>query len=156
MSSFDGLAQRELDELCRRFPMGYRPRLQWKKLRVSAGVAYYGVGVIALSTVVLQSEEAVIETLRHEYAHLLAIFRYGKKAAGHGKEWKQAMLDLGLEPKIYHRYDVQRNKPRQTVTYQCARCGSLIQRARRLPSRRQYVHSKCGGEVLLHSVAPNR
>jgi predicted SprT family Zn-dependent metalloprotease len=151
-TSLDQFAQQLLDDLCARHPMGYRPDLQWRRLRVTAGLAYTNARVIALSLIVLTTEEAVQDTLTHEYAHLLAVHRHGRKAAGHGRAWKEAMHDLGAEPRVYHSYCVQRNRPRQQVTYRCERCGRLIERRRRLPSKRLYVHSGCGGPVSLYRV----
>ncbi|MEZ0325984.1 MAG: SprT-like domain-containing protein [Fimbriimonas sp.] len=146
------LAEQHLDDLCARFPLGYRPVLLWKALRVSAGLAYYKEGRIALSSIVLTDEANMRETLTHEYAHLLAVFRHGQKGAGHGAPWKKAMLDLGLEPKVRHRFEVQRNTPRQKVVYRCKKCQKLIERSRRLPRRRVYVHSGCGGAIKLEAV----
>lgn len=149
---FETLANALLDELCASHPMAARPSLVWKSLRVSAGIAYTRRNAIALSRIVLVSEEAVRDTLIHEYAHLLAVHRHGAAGAGHGPAWRQAMHDLGVEPKVYHRYQVERNQKRQVVTYQCTKCGRLIERSRRLPKRRKYMHSDCGGLVKLKSV----
>ncbi len=146
------LADRHLDELCTRFPMGYRPALVWKPLRVSAGLAYFKEGRIALSSLVLTDETNMRETLTHEYAHLLAVYRHGQKGAGHGAAWKRAMLDLGAEPKVRHRFEVQRNTPRQKVIYRCKKCETLIERTRRLNRRRVYVHSGCGGTIKLEGI----
>lgn len=141
-----------LRRLCRKFPMGYEPTLTWKNLRVTAGVAYYKRGEIALSRIVLTDKEKIRLTLTHEYAHLLAVYRYGQKGAGHGAPWKEAMLDLGLEPKVLHDYPCQRNAKRQLVVYQCLRCGTKLKRARQLPKRRKYVHATCGGALRLQAV----
>ena len=141
-----------LEELCLRFPLGYRPTLLWRPYRVTAGMAYYRARAIGLSIHVLQTEDAMRETLLHEYAHLLAVQRAGKKASGHGPVWCQAMRDLGLEPKVRHNYEVVRNVPRQKVTYQCVRCGAAILRSRRLPRRKKFVHASCGGDLRLTEV----
>lgn len=152
MTSFVDLAETHLDRLCEQFPLGYRPVIVWKRLRVSAGLAYYRAGRIALSSVVLTTEEAVLETLTHEFAHLLAVVRHGQKGAGHGEPWKQAMLDLGAKPTVRHCYAVQRNAVRQKVVYRCTRCGALIERNRRLPKKRRYMHRGCGGDIRLAGV----
>jgi predicted SprT family Zn-dependent metalloprotease len=149
------IANRHLDDLCARFPLGYRPVLVWKALRVSAGIAYYRAGRIALSSVVLKDEASTLETLTHEYAHLLAVHRHGQKGAGHGAAWKRAMHDMGAEPKVRHRYEVQRNTPRQKVLYRCKKCQRLIERSRRLPRKKIYVHSGCGGSIKLEAVLPS-
>ncbi len=139
-----------LNQLCSDFPMGYRPQLLWKnRLRVTAGMAYTAEGKIALSSVLLDSREKLERTLKHEYAHLLAVARHGKRATGHGKHWRQAMLDLGEKPEVYHRYPAKRNQSRQRVGYVCDRCGVTVVRKRRLPKRRKYLHARCGGVVKL-------
>jgi predicted SprT family Zn-dependent metalloprotease len=132
--------------------MGYRPMLVWKNLRVSAGIAYTRAKSIALSRVLLTTESTVAETLRHEYAHLLAVHRAGPKGGGHGVHWRQAMVDLGAEPKVYHKFSVERNKRHQRVTYECLTCGRLIERSRKLPHRRRYLHAGCGGDIRLKQV----
>ncbi len=58
-------------------------------------MAYYRIGTIGLSRTVITNEQQLRDTLVHEYAHLLAYVRYGRKGVGHGPPWKQAMTDLG-------------------------------------------------------------
>lgn len=135
-----------------RCPLPLRPALRWKNLRVSAGIAHYRSWSISLSRLLLTTEQRVADTLAHEYAHLLAVHRHGPKAANHGSLWKQAVRDLGYEPSVRHAYDVQRNARRQQAVYECARCGALIYRSRRLPKGRRYVHAACGGAVRLRIV----
>jgi SprT protein len=135
-----------------RFPLNYRVRLKWKGYRVTAGIAYYRTGIIGLSQKVLPNVEAVRETVLHEYAHLLAVFRHGRSAANHGAAWQNAMADLGLPPIVRHSFAVERNVKRQRVTYHCSRCGAPIVRHRRLPKSRKYVHANCGGDLRLGSV----
>ncbi len=146
------LADALLQELCVKHPIGYVPKLVWKRLRVTAGTAHYRAGMITLSAIVLCDPERLGITIRHEYAHLMAFVRHGRKGAGHGEPWKNAMRELGLEPKVRHKYEVTRNVARQEVAYACQRCGETFTRKRRLPARRKYVHAKCGGSLKLHSV----
>jgi predicted SprT family Zn-dependent metalloprotease len=119
-------------------------------------MAYYKKGEIALSSVVLVSQEQVQATLVHEYAHLLAVKRHGMRAGAHGAAWRQAMIDLGAEPKVRHNYEVLRNKPRQQVTYLCVKCGKEFDRTRRLPKRRKYVHASCGGALKLKAIVERK
>lgn len=146
------IAQEILRDAMARFPLSYVPVIRWKGLRVSAGMAYYRTGTIGLSSIILDTPEKLRSTLLHEYAHLLAVERHGRKAANHGVYWKQAMIDLGLEPKVRHNYECARNAPRQVVVYRCQRCGANIERKRRLPRSRRYVHASCGGGLRLFSV----
>jgi predicted SprT family Zn-dependent metalloprotease len=146
------LAEDILRQATERYPLSYVPILKWKNLRVSAGLAYYRTGTIGLSALILDTPEKLRHTLLHEYAHLLAFERHGRKAANHGIYWQQAMSDLGLPPKVRHNYECARNTPRQKVTYRCKRCGVHIDRNRKLPRNRKYVHARCGGALMLFSV----
>lgn len=102
---------------------------------------------------VLLTEHQVEVTLRHEYAHLMAYARCGRRGGrGHGPAWQSAMRELGLPPVVRHTYDVARNQPRQIVVYRCVRCGAEITRRRRLPRKKRYAHVGCGGEILLRDV----
>lgn len=146
LSDHEEFANDLLAQLCRDFPLGYEPELIWKNLRVSAGLAYYSrPGRIALSAKILKTEEQVSVTLRHEYAHLLAVSRYGMREKGHGAGWRKAMADLGLEPEVHHNYEVERIKPKHLAIYKCQRCGEQFARRRRLPRGRKYMHIRCGG-----------
>lgn len=145
-------AEAALAEAITKFPLSYTPRVEWRGYRVTAGMAYYRTGVIGLSERVLTTPEAVRETLLHEYAHLLAVYRHGTKAANHGPAWQKAMADLGLPPTVRHTYAVERNERRQQVTYLCLKCGKEFVRGRRLPRQRKYVHVGCGGDLRLHKV----
>lgn len=147
-------AVRLLEQLLSTFPLRRPLAIHWRNLRVTAGIAYHRDNRIALSRLVLTDLERLDETVRHEYAHLLAVVRHGPSAAGHTPEWRQAMLDLGLEPRVHHTYEVRRNRPRQQVAYRCQRCGCLILRRRRLPRRRRYVHAGCGGQVRFAWTRP--
>lgn len=141
-----------LNDLTQRFPLGYTPVVEWRRLRVTAGLAYYQEGRIALSVSLLNDPERLTRTLTHEYAHLLAYVRHGRRGTGHGPAWQKAMRDLGQEPEVRHRYEAPRNAPRQQVVYRCERCGTLIPRRRRLAQKRRYLHAACGGPIRLHAI----
>ena len=145
-------AQTALAEAIGRFPMSYVPALEWRRYSVTAGMAHYQHGLISLSAVVLKDPEHIRETLLHEYAHLLAYDRHGRKGTGHGKHWKQAMVDLGLEPKVHHHYEVTRNQSRQVVVYRCKKCGVSFERKRQFQRRKKYFHQRCGGQITLVEV----
>lgn len=146
------LAERELDRLCAAFPLGYRPALEWRPFRTTAGMAYFRRRAIGLGAAVLTTPERLVDTLVHEYAHLLAFARHGARGVGHGAPWRRAMADLGSEPRVRHTYEVARNASRQSVVYRCVRCGTAIERRRRLPKNRVYVHAQCGGGLRLEGI----
>lgn len=146
------LADRVLAELQVKHPLKRAARLEWRPYRVTAGMAYYKLNLIGLSRHVLNTKESVEDTIIHEYAHLMAFERAGRRGAGHGAPWQQAMQELGRTPKVRHTYQVTRNTKRQEVGYLCLRCGQTILRSRRLPRRRKYVHASCGGDLRLAFV----
>lgn len=145
-------ARQALVEAESQFPLSFTPELEWRRYSVTAGMAHYQQGLISLSAIVLKEPNQVRETLLHEYAHLLAFDRHGRKGVGHGRHWRQAMVDLGLEPKVHHQYEVVRNQARQTVVYRCKKCGETFARKRRLPQRKRYFHRQCGGQIALLEV----
>lgn len=145
-------AQDALAEANARFPLSYSPALEWRRYSVTAGMAHYQKGVISLSAIVLKEPGQVRETLLHEYAHLLAFDRHGRSGAGHGKYWKKAMVDLGLEPKVHHQFEVVRNQSRQTVIYRCKKCGESFPRKRKFQKGRRYFHRQCGGQIVFVEV----
>lgn len=152
MQSLDLLARRLLAEAESRFPLGYSPRLEWRAYRTTAGRAYPAQKLITLSRELMTDEARLRETLLHEYAHLLAVARDGRRGHGHGPSWQRAMRDLGLEPQVRHSFPCRRNQPRQVVTYRCERCGADLKRLRRLPRRRKYIHVGCGGALRFHEA----
>ena len=146
------LAEDCLDTLMRSHPLPRRPKIEWRGYRTTAGTANANTFTIALSKHVLDDADKLRSTFVHEYAHLLAFARFGRRGLNHGPAWQQAMRDLGADPQVYHRYDCQRNQPRQIVEYTCSNCGIVIPRKRKLPRNRKYLHRNCGGTIALHAV----
>lgn len=150
--AFDSFARELLVELTRSFPLSYSPVLVWSRFRTTAGMADVRQGQIRLSVHLLDSKERVELTLKHEYAHLLAVDRYGMRARGHGTHWRKAMEELGLAPEVHHHYDCKRNQTRQRVEYRCVKCGAAMHRSRKLPKFKRYIHVNCGGTLKLHEI----
>lgn len=150
--SLHQIAEEALAEAAEKFPLSYVAILEWRRYSVTAGMAHYQKGLITLSAIVLKDPEHIRETLLHEYAHLLAFDRHGRKGAGHGKHWKTAMQDLGLEPKVHHHYEVKRNTARQVVVYRCKKCSETFLRKRKFQRGKRYFHVKCGGQISFVEV----
>ena len=150
------IAEQAFANLLARHPLKRPARVEWRPYRVSAGMAYYKLNLIGLSSIVLTTESMVVDTLIHEYAHLLAYERHGRRGANHGPAWQAAMTELGRPPKVRHNYSVTRNAKRQEVGYECLRCGVTFVRARRLPKRKKYVHADCGGDLRLAFIRAKR
>lgn len=134
------------------FPLKAMPVVEWKPFRTTAGRASFRLNTIQLSFHILQDDAALESTLIHEYAHLLAHHRHGKRGMDHGFAWKKAMRDLGHQPKVTHSFDCARNVSRQVVRYRCQKCGEMLERTRRLPKNRQFVHISCGGPIVFVEV----
>ena len=145
-------AELALTEALEKFPMSYVPFIEWRRYSVTAGMAHYKDGMITLSVIVLKDPAHVRETVLHEYAHLLAFDRHGRKGSGHGQHWRKAMQDLGLEPKVHHHYEVVRNQSRQVVVYKCKKCGEKFSRRRQMTRSKRYFHRQCGGQIALVEV----
>jgi predicted SprT family Zn-dependent metalloprotease len=149
------LAVATLDRLMAHHPLPVRPGIEWRRYRTTAGMARFEPPAILLSTYVLDTPEKLRETFVHEFAHLLAVARHGRRAKGHGPTWRQAMRDLGAVPEVRHTMPCVRNTARQVLVYQCERCGLEFQRRRRLPARGRFVHAGCGGDVaFVRSALP--
>lgn len=141
------LARAILAEASARFPLRRPVHLEWRNYRTTAGLAQYRSNSIFLARHLLRDRESLRATLLHEYAHLLAFQRHGRKGVGHGTAWRKAMEDLGQTPEVRHSLDCRRNEIRQVVVLQCATCGAEFIRARMLNRRRKYFHVGCGGAI---------
>lgn len=147
----DEEAQSALAQVWNDFPLTRMPDLEWRTYSVTAGTANYRDWKICLSRKVLQGPEQVRTTLLHEYAHLMAVDRFGMKAASHGAEWKSCMAMLGLPPTVRHSYEVDRSN-RSVVQYRCQKCGQVIEARRRLARTKVWGHRNCGGRLILVGI----
>jgi len=141
-------AEKLLAETLAKFPLERPVKLLWKNYRTTAGMADYREHAIYLSKNLLITPDRLRDTLLHEFAHLLAFQRHGRSGAGHGKPWKQAMADLGLEARVHHQYECKRNQVRNPHLYTCNKCGAIIPRRRRLRRFLVYFHVGCGGKIV--------
>lgn len=91
-----------------------RPEIRYDIRNTNGGEAWFRVNRIRLNlTFLVENEEKFLaSTVPHEVAHLVAHAVYdtkpmnGKKVRPHGKEWKEVMGVLSLEPKVTHTYDL--------------------------------------------------
>lgn len=144
---FGQLAERIIAETLAQFPLSRPIHVQWRAYRTTAGMADYQTNTILLSKQLMTDEQRLRSTILHEFAHLLAFDRAGRHGRGHGPAWQKAMQDLGEVPTVRHNYECQRNTKRQSVRYECLKCGCIVTRSRRLPKRRIYLHAGCGGRI---------
>ncbi len=76
-----------------------------------AGQAWPRDGVLRFNPVLgAENWEHFLEhTVAHEVAHLLACWRDGEAALGHGPAWREAMAALKAQPRVCHEYDTSRS-----------------------------------------------
>ncbi|MCB1279803.1 SprT family zinc-dependent metalloprotease [Prosthecobacter sp.] len=103
------------------------------RLRSTAGYARYPAWAIELNPKLREFEGQVDRTLKHELAHLIAYHRSGRRRIEpHGKEWRQACVDLGIpDEKAHHRLPLPRNEVERKLTYACPACQTAVQRVRK-------------------------
>ena len=91
-----------------------RPEIRYDIRNTNGGEAWFHRNLIRLNLTFLVENEKdfLASTVPHEVAHLVAHYVYdskpmnGKKVRPHGKEWKEVMGVLSLEPKVKHTYDL--------------------------------------------------
>lgn len=117
---------RDLDESCHIYPT----------VKINArftyllGRATYELNLIEITRHLTSADRGqIIDTARHEYAHLLAYKRYDSRIAPHGPEWRQAALDCGAMPQrcapthsLSRAYRAATRRPSDTTILQCPGC----------------------------------
>ena len=99
-------------------------------------------------------DEFVNDTVVHEYAHV-ATLKLHPDATPHGKEWKQIMRLLGVEPTRCHAYDNELiYEKRATRSYMCTCCYQTINVDREahkkiMSGNYKPVHADCGEAPLI-------
>jgi predicted SprT family Zn-dependent metalloprotease len=101
-------------------------KFQFDRAKKRFGMCNYTTKIISLSKYLteINSEEKVTETLLHEIAHALAGHN-----AGHGKIWKEKMIELGQKPERCYGNEVI--TPKLKYTGRCKNfkiCKTEIQR----------------------------
>ena len=119
--------------------------LRWNpRLKNTAGMAYPGRALITLNPrLAIFGDAEVDRTLRHELGHLLAHERAGRRRIDpHGKEWKQACVDLGLPGESRtHNLPLPRKTIQPRHFYQCPGCGFVLKRVQ--PLKRKSACVRC-------------
>ena len=126
-------------ELARKVKVSWNPRM-----RTTAGRAWWPARAIELNPKLKEfSETEIWRTLKHEFAHLLAYERSGRRRIEpHGAEWKAACAELGIaDEKTYHSLPLKGRKLKKNYAYVCPSCLATIQRVR--PMRRAVACYTC-------------
>jgi len=138
-----------LPELARKVSVSWNARM-----RTTAGRAWWPARSIEMNPKLREfSEEEIWRTLKHEFAHLLAYERCGRKHIDpHGTEWRAACAELGIgDEKTYHSLPLKGRKMKRNHAYVCPACLVTIRRVR--PIRRAVACYTCckkhnGGNYL--------
>lgn len=134
-------SEEALEEMCREWLMELElsgaaklVKVMWNaRLKSTAGYASFPAWRIELNPRLLEFEGQVVQTLKHELAHLIAYHRAGRRRIDpHGQEWKMACACLGIaEEKACHQLPLPRARQKRTLAYRCQACGYVLHRVRR-------------------------
>jgi len=110
-------------------------RVKWNpRLTSCAGRADFRTKLIYLNPQLHAHPNEIERTFLHELAHLLAQFRAGRKRIlPHGKEWRQACVDLGIgDEKRCHNLPFPILERARKFLYQCPHCREKFPRVRKI------------------------
>jgi predicted SprT family Zn-dependent metalloprotease len=128
-----------LPELARKVRVTWNPRM-----RTTAGRAWWPSRSIEMNPKLKDFSEADIwRTLKHEFAHLLAYERCGRRHIDpHGPEWRAACTELGIPgEQPYHSLPLKARRLKRNHAYACPSCLAVITRVR--PIRRAVACYSC-------------
>jgi predicted SprT family Zn-dependent metalloprotease len=129
-----------LPELSRKVCVVWNPRM-----RTTAGRAWWPSRLIEINPKLKDlSETEVWRTLKHEFAHLLAFERCGRRQIDpHGIEWQMACSELGIPGEsARHSLQLKSRRMKRKYVYVCPSCFSEIKRVR-LMQRAVACYSCC-------------
>ncbi len=136
------------------FPSLIRPYFSVNKRTTRRlGMANYRTNSIEVSFKIFETHptsENLIDTIRHEIAHLLA------PGDGHGAEWKRQCKLIGCRDEQYAQYEevkVLHESMTRTFELTCTSCGEVIAHMtrKRRPSdswMSRHRHAGCGGGII--------
>jgi len=120
-----------------------------------AGQAMYYKNTIRVNEPLLNEnlDHYILQTIGHEYAHLLAPRNYGVEIKPHGYQWKHVMKELELKPSRCHNYKTKSARRMSLVPYECEKCGKDFNltkiRHNKIKRGTTYRHaSNCGGKLV--------
>lgn len=128
-----------LPELARKVRVIWNPRM-----RTTAGRAWWPTRNIELNPKLRDiSEEEVWHTLKHEFAHLVAYERAGRRRIEpHGIEWRAACAELGIPGETArHSLPLKGRRMKRKYAYVCPSCLSSLKRVR--PMKRAVACYSC-------------
>ena len=132
-----------------------RPEVLFNLRGQAAGQANYRATRIRFNQELLRKYKAefINQTVPHEFAHLIAYQKFGRRIKPHGKEWKSVMIELGASPSRTHGFEASSARKLRRFLYQCNCEGSSYEltsiRHNRIQRGQMYICSKCGVPVFM-------
>lgn len=117
-----------IPELARKVRVSWNPRM-----RTTAGRAWWPHRSIEMNPKIRDIGEAEIwRTLKHEFAHLVAYERCGRRRIDpHGPEWRAACAELGIPGEAAcHSLPLKSRRMKRNHFYSCPSCLAVIGRVR--------------------------
>lgn len=129
-----------------------RPTVLYDLTGTIAGTAWWMYWRIRLHPGLLleHTEEFIMETVPHEFAHLVADELYPAEYKGtsqkreiHGPRWREVMAVLGAEPTRTHTYDMEEwAKPKTKYEYGCPHCNNMVVFTAKAHNEQQQANSE--------------
>lgn len=123
-------------------------------LKTTAGMAYPSRFHIALNRQLFlaNTDSFFANTIPHEIAHLITAVLFPNAKQSHGKEWRQVMVSLGVDPRKTHNYDLSVTTARPRIRYSCACKDQVWQLSKTIHNRiskgQKYFCKTCSEPVF--------
>jgi SprT protein len=137
------------------YGVNIKPTVSYDLKGLAAGQANYQHNRIRLNRELLEKYAAdfIAQTVPHEFAHLVAYQKFGRRIKPHGSEWKSVMVALGAEPSRTHSFKVAPTRRLRRFLYQCNCPSSSYEltsvRHNRIQRGHIYLCNKCGSSLRL-------
>ena len=121
----ENLVSKKLEELRLKaqelYSVNIEPSVSFDLRGQSAGQASYRTNRIRLNRQLLEkyTTEFVVQTVPHEFAHLVAHKKFGRRIKPHGHEWRSVMIALGAKPSRTHNFAVSPTRKLRRYMFQC-------------------------------------
>ena len=132
------------------FGVTVNPEVAFDLRGQDAGQANYPKNKIRFNRDLLEkyTDDFISQTVPHEFAHLVAYTKFGRRIKPHGAEWKSVMVALGVKPVRTHSFEVVPARQLKRFPYKCDCAGSPHElstiRHNRAQRGRLYICKKCG------------
>lgn len=130
------------------FPYVPAPRLDTSLKGRCSGQAYLGKNIIRIN-LTSRSEDDIINTLKHEIAHLMQYMFFHQR--GHGPHWKMIMEKIGGRPVRCHNMPLPPARNMRKVTYTCG-CRDMeisMRKSNSIESGKSVWKCRACGQVIV-------